>query len=206
MRADPPPSDGGGRPRRPPPPFRRAVVARRRVLGPRLVRVTVAGAELEGFPVPEPAASVRLLLPSPGAALVVPSWTGNEFLLPDGRRPVIRTLTPRRVDPGRGELDVDVVVHGEGAASRWAHEARAGQPVAVSGPGRGTALDPGARAAVVAGDETALTAVAQVLEALPETTPVVVLVETVRVGAGEPAPPLPARPGAEVRWLPRHPA
>ena len=35
----------------------------------------------------------------------MPAWNGNEFLLPDGRRPAIRTFTPRRVDPDALELD-----------------------------------------------------------------------------------------------------
>jgi len=38
----------------------------------------------------------------------MPSWNGNEFLLADGRRPTIRTFTPRRVDPEALELDLDV--------------------------------------------------------------------------------------------------
>src|SRR4051812_5728433 len=71
--------------RREPPPFRRLTVARVATLGPRMVRVTLGGAEMEGFPVPEPAASVRLLLPpSHDRELTMPAWNGNEFLLPDG--------------------------------------------------------------------------------------------------------------------------
>jgi len=187
-----------GRQRREPPPFRRAVVARRSPLGGRLVRVTLAGPELEGFPVPPPAASVRVLLPSPGSALVVPVWTGNEYLLPEGRRPVLRTLTPRAVDPERAVLELDVLVHGEGAASQWAAGATVGSPVAVSGPGRGAVLDPGASAYLVAGDETALAAVAQLLECLPATTAVTVVLETAEPGA---TVALPGHPGADVRWV-----
>src|SRR5713226_3788182 len=106
--------------RREPPRFRRAAVRRVEHSSPRLVRVTLAGPDLGGLTIEHPAASVRLLLPSPGAhELVIPSWNGNEFLLPDGRRPTIRTLTPRRVDPEAFELDVEIVVHGGGVASEW---------------------------------------------------------------------------------------
>src|SRR5437588_10054614 len=88
------------RARREPPPFRRVAVRRVEHSSRRLVRVTFAGPDLEGLTVEHPAASVRLLLPSPaGHELVMPSWNGNEFLLPDGRRPAIRPFTPRRVDP-----------------------------------------------------------------------------------------------------------
>ncbi|MDQ4071109.1 MAG: siderophore-interacting protein [Actinomycetota bacterium] len=60
--------------RREPPRFRRVTVRRTERLSPRMARLTVAGPELEGLAVEQPAASVRLLLPPPGAAaLVMPS-------------------------------------------------------------------------------------------------------------------------------------
>src|SRR5437870_12282489 len=107
--------------RREPPRFRHVTVRRVERVSPRLVRITFAGPDLEGLTVEHPAASVRLLLPSPaGHELVMPSWNGNEFLLPDGRRPAIRTFTPRRVDPEALELDIEIVIHGDGVASEWA--------------------------------------------------------------------------------------
>jgi NADPH-dependent ferric siderophore reductase len=163
--------------RREPPRFRRLEVRRVEHRSARLLRVTLGGPELEGFAVEDPAASVRLLLPSDGDGLVIPQWQGNEFLLPDGRRPVIRTLTPRRVDPEALELDVEVVRHGGGVASGWAAAAEAGDPVAVSGPGRGYAIDPEAGELLLAGDETALPAISQLLEVLPAATAVSVHVE-----------------------------
>jgi NADPH-dependent ferric siderophore reductase len=145
---------------------------------PRLVRITFGGAELEGLTVDQPAASVRLLLPSPGEReLVVPTWNGNEFLLPDGSRPTIRTFTPFRVDSEAHELDVEIVVHGSGAASEWATAVAGGEPAAISGPGRGYAIDGDAPAYLVAGDETAIPAMSQVLDALPADTPVQVHIE-----------------------------
>jgi NADPH-dependent ferric siderophore reductase len=138
-----------------------------------MVRITLAGSELEGLIVDEPAASVRLLLPSPGTnEPVVPTWNGNEFLLPDGRRPTIRTLTPRRVDEALLELDVEIVLHGSGLASQWAEAAEPGSAAAVSGPGRGYTVDQDAAAFLLAGDETAIPAISQLLEVLPTTVPV----------------------------------
>lgn len=143
-----------------------------------MVHVTFAGPDLEGLTVAQPAASVRLLLPSPGAhELVIPSWNGNEFLLPDGRRPTIRTFTPRRVDPETPELDLEIAIHGGGIASQWAEAAERGEPAAISGPGRGYAVDPDAPAFLLAGDETAIPAVSQLLEALPAERPVQVHIE-----------------------------
>lgn len=164
--------------RREPPRFRQVAVRRVEHRGPRLVRVTFAGPELEGLTVEDPAASVRLLLPSPGVDdLVMPTWNGNEFLLSDGRRPTLRTFTPRRVDSESRELDLEIVVHGGGAASTWAEKAGPGTAAAISGPGRGYAIDPGAPGWLLAGDETAIPAISQLLEGLPDDKAVQVHVE-----------------------------
>ena len=185
---------GASRVRREPPQFRRVEVRRVEERTPRLTRVTLAGPELEGFAVDDPAASVRLLLPSPGPdELVIPEWQGNEFLLPDGSRPVIRTLTPRRVDPGALELDVEIVRHGGGRASAWVDGAAPGAPAAVSGPGRGYSFAPEAAGILLAGDETALPAISQLLEVLPAGTTAEVHVEVADPAAELPLP-------ADVSW------
>lgn len=148
--------------------------------------------------VDDPAASVRLLLPPPGTTeLLVPSWTGNEFLLPDGTRPVIRTLTPRRMDVDTLELDLDIVLHGNGAVSTWAEAAAPGDPAAVSGPGRGYAIDPDTPAFLLAGDETAMPAIGQLLEVLPGEAAVNVHIEVADAHARI---PLPAHPNATIEW------
>ncbi|MBW3555547.1 MAG: siderophore-interacting protein [Actinobacteria bacterium] len=163
-----------------------------------MVRVTLAGPELGGLAVEQPAASVRLLLPVPrGQGLVVPRWNGNEFLLPDGGRPTIRTFTPRRLDPRTLELDVDVVVHGAGPASVWAETAGPGDEAAVSGPGRGYVVDQRAPAFLLAGDETAIPAISQLLEVLPHDAHVDVHIE---VAQPEARLPLPHHPAAAVHW------
>ena len=193
-------TDSPGRPRvrREPPTFRRLEVRRVDRIGPRMIGVTVGGPELEGFTVDLPAASVRLLLPSPGEReLVMPTWNGNEFLLDDGGRPVIRTLTPRRTRTEALELDVEIVLHEGGAASTWAEAAQPGDTVAVSGPGRGYAIDEAATGFVLAGDETAIPAISQLLEALPADRPVQVHVE-VAEPTGRLA--LPDHPQASVEW------
>jgi len=184
--------------RREPPRYRRVEVRAVVHLSPRLVRVTLAGSELAGFTVDEPAASVRLLLPPSGAhELVMPAWNGNEFLLPDGRRPAIRTFTPCRVDTGTCEIDLDVVVHDGGIASAWAKTAQVGDQAAVSGPGRGYGVDAEAGCFVLAGDETAIPAISQLLETIPAETAVQVHVEVAHPDARL---PLPGHPRATVTW------
>lgn len=174
-------------------------VVRLRPRSPHLVRATFGGDALAGFEPPAPAGSVRLLVPPPGSAqLVMPVWNGNEFLLPDGSRPTIRTYTPLRFDPEGLELDLDIVLHPGGAVAAWAEQARPGDPAAVSGPGRGYEVDPTARSFVLAGDETAIPAIAQLLEALPGEATARVLVELARPDARVELPP---HPGASVTWL-----
>jgi NADPH-dependent ferric siderophore reductase len=65
------------------------------------------------------------------------------------------------------ELSIDVVLHGSGAASTWAETVQRGDRVAVSGPGRGYDIDPEATSFLLAGDETAIPAICQLLEHLP---------------------------------------
>lgn len=186
------------RTRRQPPDFRRVTVERTERLSPRLVKVTLAGPELQGFSVDEPAASVRLLLPSPGADdLVVPTWEGNEFLLPDGARPTIRTLTPLRDTANAPSLDVAIVIHGHGAASEWARSAAPGNGAAISGPGRGYAVDPEATGFLLGGDETAIPAITQLLEVLPADSAVEVHVE---IADPQARLALPAHPHATAWW------
>jgi NADPH-dependent ferric siderophore reductase len=184
--------------RREPPRFRAVAVRHVERRSPRLVRVTLGGPELDGLTIDQPAASVRLLLPPLETdAPVVPTWNGNEFLLPDGHRPTIRTFTPRRSDPEALELDVEIVVHGGGAASTWADAAAPDAQAAISGPGRGYTVDAGAPAFFLGGDETAIPAISQLLEVLPAATPVQVRIEVAHPDARL---ELPDHPRADVEW------
>jgi NADPH-dependent ferric siderophore reductase len=182
--------------RREPPALRRVRVVRRQAVTPRLERVTLGGPELVGLDPGLPAASVRLLLPRDGA-LVLPEWNGNEFLLPGGSRPALRTLTPRRWDAVRSELDVEIVLHGDSPLSTWATSVEPGDVAALSGTGRGYTIDEAATPVVLAGDESALPAISVLLEALPPRTEVTVVVEVARPDARL---DLPAHPGADTTW------
>lgn len=187
--------------RREPPAFRRLAVARTEHRTPHLVRVTLTGSELAGFEPPLPAGSVRLLIPdAPGAELVVPVWNGNAFFHVDGRRPVIRTLTPLRHDPEAGELDVDIVRHGAGPLSAWAVNPQPGDRAAISGPSRGYTIDEGVSSYVLAGDEAAMPAISQLLAALPPAATATVIVE---VAATDAQVPMPHHPNLDLRWVDR---
>jgi len=162
------------------------------------MRMTLGGRELDGFSVDQPAASVRLLLPLPGTdALAIPTWTGNEFLHADGTRPTIRTYTPRRVDTDALELDLDVLRHEGGAVPAWLATSPLGATVGLSGPGRGYAIDRGAAVFVLAGDESAIPAISQLLEHLPTHATVHAHIEVAHPDARH---RLPEHPNAEVTW------
>lgn len=164
-----------------------------------MIRVTIGGDALRGFEMPDPAGSVRLLLPEPGAGTIdMPEWNGNEFRHADGSRPMIRTLTPRHHRPSEDELDVDVVIHGNTPLATWATSATVGTPVAMSGPGRGYGIDSSAARFVLVGDESAVPAIAQLMETIPQGTPVTVIVEMADPSARI---PLPDRGGVQVAWL-----
>lgn len=184
--------------RREPPAFRRVSVQGVEPLSPHMLRIVLVGDELDGFAIPSPASSVRLLLPPPGAAeIVMPTWTGNQFELPNGDRAPIRTFTPRAFDPDRLALTLDFVLHERGAASDWARQAAPGDVVAISGPGRSEDLDADAQSFLLAGDETALPAIGQLLETIDGGHSIDVHVE---VRSDDARIELPPHPGATVTW------
>ena len=110
--SDSPVGKGARRIRREPPTFRDVTVVDTVHPTRHAVRVVFDGHDLHNLIVDEPAASARLLLPSPGASdLVISSWSGNEFLLANGQHPPIRILTPTRASGATSELLLDVTVH-----------------------------------------------------------------------------------------------
>ena len=162
----------GGGPRRRKPP-RRVTVTSVSKVSPRLVSVLVTGDDIDGFAGAAPTSHLKLFLPPAGAdRLLLPeqgadggqAWNHDESL-----RPVIRTYTPRRYDPATKTLEIQVVLHGAGPASEWAQRVRAGDEVAVGGPGGRFALDEQAARWWIAGDDSALPAVGTLLDALPRT-------------------------------------
>jgi len=138
-------------------------------VSPRLVSVKVAGPSLEGFTIPAPTSHVKVFLPLPGQdEPKLPEHTPDGAAGPaDGERPVVRTYTPVRFDPASQTLELQFVLHGAGPASEWAERAKPGDKLAVAGPGGRFELDETAPHWWLAADESAIPAVATLLEALP---------------------------------------
>ncbi|MFE9694095.1 siderophore-interacting protein [Micromonospora sp. NPDC005806] len=180
-----------------------ATVVRTERPTPHLIRLVLGGEELAGLPVGAYTDHyVKFVFPPAGVVYPHPTDLATikrEF--PAEQWPRLRAYTVRRWDATAGELTIDVVHHGdEGLAGPWAAALRPGDPVLFTGPGGAYAPDPAADWHLLAGDESALPAIAAALERLPFGAPAQVFVEV-----DGPADELPlVSPGAvELRWLHR---
>ena len=145
--------------------FREATVATTHEILPGLLRVELA---LDA-PLGPGGIHLRLLVPPPGRA---PTWP---VLGPNGAPdwPVgedalhARAYTIRRTAEGGRRVTLDVVRHAGGRVARWAEAARPGDVAGLMGPSGGDEAPATDGDLVVAGDMTALPAMARLLEALP---------------------------------------
>lgn len=145
---------------------------------------------------------VRMYFPPDGDER--PQWPrpgpgGRTIQPPDGRRPALRYYTVRRADVAAGEVDVDFFMHEDGGpGAAFAAAAREGALVGMAGP-LGRAAAPAAFT-LFAGDETAIPAIARMLEEAPATARGAALIE---IDDARDATPLVAPAGVEIRWLER---
>jgi NADPH-dependent ferric siderophore reductase len=158
-------------------PIHRATVVAATALTARMRRITVRSEAMVGAAL-RPAQDVELLLREA-----------------TGRR-VKRRYTIRTARPGTGELDLDVLLHGDGPGARWGATARVGDEIEFQGP-RGKLELRHAPWHLLVGDESALPAIAAITEALPPFATAMALIE-VQDRADE----LPV--AAEARWVHRH--
>lgn len=183
--------------------LRLAQVATVEDLTPRMRRVVLAGDALEGFASAAADDHVKLFLPQPGQEQpVLPQLGADGMMFADGAiRPTIRDYTPRRFDAATRQLTLEFVLHGDGPAAAWARQARPGQWIGVGGP-RGSLLIPeDYDAYLLAGDETALPAIARRLEEMHPGARAIVLIEV--EGPAEERD-LPTAANASISWLPRN--
>lgn len=158
----------------------------------------------------------------PDAPPAQEDWYRSWLARPESSRGVMRTYTAREVRHTRAgtELVVDVVLHTEerdgrltgGPATLWAATAAPGQPVMVLGPNRSLCgADYGgiewrpqeARHVLLVADETAVPAVAAILEHLQGTGGEWTGHALLEVPGQADQVPLTAPRGITVEWLPR---
>ena len=159
------------RPARPPRPQHVMEVLSRIQLGPSLVRLELGGDGFSTFPeTPSTDAYVKIVFAKPELGLEPPyDLAALRETLPGEDIPVTRTYTVRSVDREAGTLTLDFVVHGdEGLAGPWARDAQPGDRVAFMGPGGAYSPDPQADWHLLAGDLSAVPAIAAALEAMPD--------------------------------------
>ncbi|MFG3256574.1 siderophore-interacting protein [Streptomyces sp. NPDC048172] len=191
------------RPARKTPKLHHARVIRTERLTPHMVRIVLGGDGLAEFQAGEHTDHyVKLLFPIPGVEYPEPfDMARIRADFPRDQWPTMRTYTVRTWDPAAREMTVDFVVHGdEGLAGPWALAARPGDEIRFMGPGGAYSPSPEADWHLLAGDESALPAIAAALERAPAGAPVHALIE---VAGPEEEQKLSAPLGAHVTWLHR---
>ena len=138
-------------PNRPPP--RVLTVLQSTKITPNFQRVTLGGDGLSDFPAGQEGGYVKLRLPAAEGKMAVRTYT----------------IRAQRADA----FDIDFALHAEtesghaGPATDWALSARPGDSIEVGGPGPAKPLPPGHAFYLLAGDMTALPAIAVNLAMLP---------------------------------------
>ncbi|WP_105384375.1 DUF2218 domain-containing protein [Neorhizobium alkalisoli] len=147
---------------------------------------------------------VRLLVPPKGRSPVWPglredgrvAWPGGEDEL------LVRVYTIRAVDIERRELWIDFLQHPvpgvKTPGADFARDVQPGEKIALLGPGGGGL--PEAQSILLAGDESALPAIARIAAEVPPDTRMQAIIEVLDEAEEQ---PLPSAGSLEVRWLHR---
>lgn len=151
-------------------------------LSPCLARLVFGGEDVAHVRTLAPDQRIKLLFPAadgcPPDLPRIGDWHAARRKLPAAQQPPMRTYTIRALRAEPAELDVDFVLHGvSGPASRWATHAKVGDRLQMAVPNKAFSGDPGGyewqppagiRKVLLIGDETALPAIAGILEDLME--------------------------------------
>ena len=157
--------------------FHKLRLTGRREVFPGMLRLTLSGetcAALDG------GLHIKLMRPAIQRN-AEPTWptvaANGTTVWPKGEDKLhVRYFTLRHVRPEAGEVDIDVVRHAGGTISDWAVSASFGAPIGVMGPADDARLPRRRGAVLLAGDETALPAIARIMEAAPKRQSGVVLI------------------------------
>lgn len=147
-------------------------------------RFTFQAPEFERFTPSGPDEYFALIFPArPGQELVLPSADRVNVRtavaqVPEAQRPEMRWYTVRALRPAAGEIDVDIVLHGDaGPGSRWALRAEPGDRVGFRAYGSSYRPTVTAGPRLFVADETAMPALYSVLESMTSTDGVTALLE-----------------------------
>ncbi len=188
---------------RPARPAHEGVVTRVEQLTPHMVRVVIGGEAIARIDAARFTDHyIKVLFPQAGVDYPEPFDMGRiREAMPRETWPVVRTYTVRKWLPELPEMWVDFVVHGdEGIAGPWAAHAKPGDPFRFMGPGGGYSPAPEADWHLLAGDESALPAIAAALAGMPEGATVRAFIE---IDGPDEEQKLETPAGAEITWLHR---
>lgn len=119
------------------------------------------------------------------------------FFPTDGDAPAMRDYTPRAFSNADRQLVIEFAQHGDGPAAAWSAAARPGDRLSIGGP-RGSFIIPTDYAwHLLAGDETALPAIARRLEELPAGAKAIVLLQVAEADRR----PLASPADVTLQWL-----
>ncbi|TKT76175.1 siderophore-interacting protein [Aquamicrobium sp. LC103] len=155
-------------------------LAKRETLSPHFARLTFAGADVHDMTTYAPDQRIKLFFPYPDGRNPDmddrPDWYTRYKARPISDRAPMRTYTIRQLRADAGEVDIDFVMHADGGpAVTWAANAKTGDPLQISAPNRtftgecgGYEWQPpkGVQRVLLIADETAVPAVAGILEEL----------------------------------------
>ena len=183
--------------------FREMVIVGSRLVTPGMRRVTLRGTDVAHFDNGQ-GLHVRVLIPPRGRAPVWPhAAPDGRTIWPKGEDALIcRVYTIRSIDHQAGTLDIDVVLHEDShipaPGSNWAATAMEGESVGLMGPGGG--MPARADWYLFAGDETALPAIARLVESLAPDQHAIALIEIADEAERQ---PIAVPPQVELIWLHR---
>lgn len=179
-------------------------VVRTEWVTPRMVRVVAGGRGFDDLVANEFTDKyTKIVFVKPGLGLEPPyDVAAMRESLPPHDWPVVRTYTIRWIDAEARELAIDFVVHGtEGVAGPWAAAAVPGDPLVLGGVGGAYAPRPQTGWHVLAGDESAVPAIAAALAALPADARGIAHIE---IEDDADVQPLAAPAGVVLNWIRRH--
>lgn len=128
---------------------RSVVVSQKTAISKNMVRLTLSGDDLSGFPTGFEGGYVKMVLDA-------------------SEKPPMRSYTVRRFDARLKELDLEVVSHGDsGPGARWINSARVGDDATIVGPGPCQPINLDADWFLLAGDMSAFPAISVNLDRLP---------------------------------------
>lgn len=161
------------------------VIAKRKIT-PNMLRVTLGGPGMDGFPAGNTGGYVKLNLPNPDRP----------------EKMLVRTYTIRH--QRSGEIDLDFALHGQtatgsaGPATEWAQSSSEGDVVSVGGPGPAKPLPGGSGPFLVVGDMTALPAISVNLELLDKDATGIAVIEIMDESDAQ---DLPRPAGVQLYWV-----